>query len=165
LRKPLPFLSVLMNLSYPMAPAEFVSQLSLCCHIFTYLLDFSSFFFTSVAICTIFLAFFSLYLQMPLVFPSNTVVSGPQALSWIHFGLTSLSFYSKKASYYWFLVLIDDLSLTQLQGLFSILICLCMFALQTNNYSFFFDTLFLLGISDFVLAQVLSSLFDFSEDG
>lgn len=90
------------------------------------------FFFTSVAFCTIFLAFFSLYLQMPLIFTSNTVVSCPLALSWIHFDLTSLSFCSKK-----FLIsVINDLSLTKLQGLFSIPICLIMFALQTNNCSF-----------------------------
>lgn len=54
----------------PMAPAEFVSQLSLSFHIFTYC---SSFFFTSVAFCTIFLAFFFLYLQMLLIFTSTTV--------------------------------------------------------------------------------------------
>lgn len=62
----LPFLSVLMNLLHPMASAKFISQLSLSFHIFTCLLDYFSYFFTSIAFCTIFLAF--LYLQASLIF-------------------------------------------------------------------------------------------------
>lgn len=96
----LPFLSVLMNLFHPMAPAEFISQLLLSFHIFTCLLDYFSFFFTSFAFCT-FHCFplspdvFNIYRQymvyMVLCLP---------VLSWIHFDLISLSSYPKKASYY-----------------------------------------------------------------
>lgn len=59
------FLSVLMNLLHPMAPAKFISQLSLSFQIFACLLDYFSFIFILVAFCTISLAFF--YLQMSLI--------------------------------------------------------------------------------------------------
>lgn len=94
----LPFLSVLMSLLHSMAPAKFISQLSLSFHIFTCLLDYFSFIFTSVAFCAISHAF--PYLQMSLIFTGNIVVLCLLVLSWIHFGLISLSSYPKKASYY-----------------------------------------------------------------
>lgn len=90
---------------------------------------------------------------MPLIFASNTVVSSPLALSWICFDLTSLSFYSNETV---LVTVINDLSLTKLQGLFCILVCLSIFVFQSNNCSFLFDIFFLLWVRDFVLAWALS---------
>lgn len=84
----LPFLSVLMNLLHPMAPAKFISQLSLSFCIFTCLLDYFGLIFVLVAFCAISLAF--LYLQMSLICTGNIVVLCLLVLSWVHFDFSKL---------------------------------------------------------------------------
>lgn len=146
LRKP--FLSALTDLSHPMAPAEFFLILFVF-PFFHLLIRLLWFLFISIAFCTVFPDFFSLFLQMPLIFASSTVS-------------VSLSFYYCKTL---LIALINDVSLTKLQGLFSILIRLNIFLVQANNCPFLFDMLFLLHISDFALTGALSCLFCFSFGG
>lgn len=101
---------------------------------------------------------------MPLIFASNAVVSCPLALSWVRFDLTSLSFYSNETV---LATVINDLSLTKLQGLFSILVCLSIVVFQSSNCSFLFDTWFLSWVRDSVFAWALSrvSIYLFKVEG
>lgn len=99
---------------------------SLSFHIFTCLLDYSGFFFISIAFCAVFCDFFSLFLHMPLILVSSSVAA-------------SLSFYYCKTL---LITVINDVSLTKLQELFSILVRLNIFLVQANNCPFLFDMLF-----------------------